>query len=51
MFEKQSETEDEPFPPFEAKIHRVAERLEPAGALLSEAGAPLRTGRNRPDSL
>lgn len=49
MFGKQLGTEEEPSPPFEAKIHRVAERLAPAA--LCEAGASLQTGRNRPDSL
>lgn len=49
MFGKQLRTEEQPSLPFEAKIPRVAERLEPAA--LSEAGASLQTGRNRPDSV
>lgn len=49
MLGKQLGTEGEPSPPFEAKIHRVAESLEPAA--LSEGGASLQTGRNRPDRL
>lgn len=42
-------TGEEPSPPFAAPTHQVWERLEPAA--LSEAGASLQTGRNRPDTL
>lgn len=40
MFGKQLGTEEEPFLPFEAKIHRVAKWLEPA-ALSEEGGIVL----------
>lgn len=42
-------TQGEPSLSFEAKIHGVAEKVEPAA--LSEAGASLQAGRNRRDSL